>query len=153
MERIEKIIDMLENGQHKNAIDEYNEVLKAGSAEEKFLLGEELFRFGFLEEAGILFETLLKDYPDEGELLVLLAEISMEAGDEEKAMLTLERISESDPAFAQSLLLLADLYQMQGLYEVSERKLLEAKKVLPEEVIIDFALGELYSEQGEIHHF
>lgn len=42
------------------------------------------------------------------------------------------------------------LYQMDGLYEVSEQKLKEAKKILPDEVIIDFALGELYSEQGKI---
>ncbi|MDV2887708.1 hypothetical protein RYX45_21295, partial [Alkalihalophilus pseudofirmus] len=41
-------------------------------------------------------------------------------------------------------------YQMQGLYEVSENKILQAKELLPNEIIIDFALGELYGEQGEI---
>src|SRR5690606_38068827 len=48
----------------------------------------------------------------------------------------------------QSLLLLADLYQMEGLFEVSEQKLLKAQSILPDEMIIDFGLGELYSEQG-----
>ncbi len=43
-----------------------------------------------------------------------------------------------------ALLLEADLYQLQGMPEVSERKLLQAKELLPDEVIIDFALGELY---------
>ncbi|MDP4155231.1 MAG: tetratricopeptide repeat protein, partial [Bacillota bacterium] len=43
-----------------------------------------------------------------------------------------------------------DLYQIQGLYEVCEGKLLKAKAIMPEEIVIDFALGELYSEQGEI---
>ena len=47
------------------------------------------------------------------------------------------------------MLLLADLYQMEGLYEVSEKKLLKAKSLLPNEVIIDFALGELYAEEGK----
>ena len=73
----------------------------------------------------------------------------MEQGAEEEAILELEKINESDTSFPESLLLLADLYQMEGLYEVSERKLKTAKALLPDEVIIDFALGELYSEEGK----
>jgi len=150
MDRVNNIINMLENGQHKEALNEYNIVLKNGSHDEKFLLGEELYQYGFLEEAKALVEKLLEIYPEEGELLVLLGEILVEAGEEEEAILVLEKISEQDVHFGQSLLLLADLYQVQGLYEVCERKLLKAKELLPDEVIIDFALGELYSDQGEI---
>lgn len=149
MERVEKILALLENGQHKEAMIEYNEVLKYGPSDEKFLLAEELLQLGFLSEARALFEDLLESYPEEGELLVLLAEVRMEAGEEEEAILILEKISETDPSYPEALLLLADLYQMEGLYEVSERKLLGAKRLLPDEVVIDFALGELYSEQGE----
>ncbi|MCM3766572.1 lipopolysaccharide assembly protein LapB [Neobacillus niacini] len=150
MDKIERIMALLENGQHKEAIAEYIVVLKNGMPEEKFLLGEGLFQYGFLDEAKALVENLLAIYPEEGELLVLLAEILMEASEEEKAILVLERISEQDTHYGQALLLLADLYQMQGLYEVCESKLLRAKELLPHEIIIDFALGELYSERGEI---
>ncbi len=150
MDRVNKIISLLENGQHNEAIDEYNVVLTNGMPDEKFMLAEELFEFGFLTEAKSLVNSLLEIYPEEGELLVMLGEILVEAGDDEQAILELEKISEQDPSFGQSLLLLADLYQVQGLYEVCERKLLLAKQVLPEEVIIDFALGELFSEQGEV---
>ncbi|AIM15435.1 tetratricopeptide repeat protein [Neobacillus sp.] len=150
MERITKIIRMLENGQHKEALTEYNMILKKGSHEEKFLLGEELFHYGFLDEAKALIESLLKIYPEEGELLALLGEILIETGEEEEAILVLEKISEQDAYYGQSLLLLADLYQIQGLYEVAERKLLTAKEILPDEPVIEFALGELYSQQGEI---
>jgi tetratricopeptide (TPR) repeat protein len=150
MERVNKIIQMLEDGHHKDALNEYNVILKSGLPDEKFILGEELYQFGFLDEAKALVDNLLNIYPEEGELLVLLGEILVESGQEEQAILVLEKISEEDPNFGQSLLLLADLYQVQGLYEVCERKLEKAKKVLPNEVIIDFALGELYSEQGEI---
>lgn len=141
---------MLESGQHIEAINEYNVVLTKGQPDEKFLLAEEMFQFGFLDESKALVENLLTIYPEEGELLVLLGEILVESGDDEQAILELEKISEHDPSFGQSLLLLADLYQVQGLYEVCERKLLKAKEILPDEVIIDFALGELYSEQGEV---
>ncbi|MFP7297848.1 tetratricopeptide repeat protein [Neobacillus niacini] len=150
MDRINKIISMLESGQHIEAINEYNVVLTKGQPDEKFLLAEEMFQFGFLDESKALVENLLTIYPEEGELLVLLGEILVESGDDEQAILELEKISEHDPSFGQSLLLLADLYQVQGLYEVCERKLLKAKEILPDEVIIDFALGELYSEQGEV---
>ena len=51
----------------------------------------------------------------------------MNSGNEEEAILILEKIHEDDPSFPESLLLLADLYQMEGLYEVSEQKLLKAK--------------------------
>ncbi|PNB45860.1 hypothetical protein C1X64_37660, partial [Pseudomonas sp. GW456-E7] len=60
----------------------------------------------------------------------------------------LETIPETDPSYPESLLLMADLYQMQGLFEVSEQKLLQAKSILDNEPIIDFALGELYFTQG-----
>ncbi|MEC1521485.1 tetratricopeptide repeat protein [Neobacillus niacini] len=150
MDRVNKIITMLENGQHNEAINEYNVVLTKGQPDEKFLLAEEMFQFGFLDESKVLVENLLTIYPEEGELLVLLGEILVDAGDEEQAILELEKISEHDPSFGQSLLLLADLYQVQGLYEVCERKLQQAKDILPDEVIIDFALGELYSDQGEV---
>ncbi len=149
MDKVNKIITLLENGQHEEAIESYQQILIGGSHEERFLLAEELFQYGFLEEAKALYERLLEAYPEEGELLVLLAETHIDLGNEEEAILVLERINEKDPSYPQSLLLLADLYQMDGLYEVSEQKLLKAKDILPDEVIVDFALGELYAEQGK----
>ncbi|WP_445492210.1 tetratricopeptide repeat protein [Niallia sp. 03133] len=150
MERVNEIIALLEEGQQEKALQYYNDIVKSGSNEERFVLGEEFFQLGFLEEAKQLFTLLLKAYPEEGELLVLLAESEMELGNEEEAISILEKINSEDASFPQALLLLADLYQMDGLYEVSEQKLHQAKKILPEEIIIDFALAELYAEQGRL---
>ncbi|PLR77149.1 hypothetical protein CU633_11395 [Bacillus sp. V3-13] len=150
MDIIEKIVALLEKGQQEEALTEYKKILNSGTAEEKFSLAEELFQFGFLSEARALYENLLQAYPDEGELLVLLAETCIELGDEDEAMLALEKVSPADPGYPQALLLLADLYQMNGLYEVSEQKLKNAKQLLPNEVVIDFAMGELYAEQGKV---
>lgn len=149
MEKVNKIITLLENGQHEEAMENYQQILLDGSHEERFVLAEELFQFGFLEEAKALLERLLEAYPEEGELLVLLAETHIDLGNEEEAILVLERMNDQDPSYPQALLLLADLYQMDGLYEVSEQKLLKAKNILPDEAIVDFALGELYAEQGK----
>ncbi|WP_433958609.1 tetratricopeptide repeat protein [Cytobacillus horneckiae] len=149
MDKVKKIIALLENGLHEEALQKYNEVLFSGTHEERFVLAEELMQYGFLEEAKVLFERLLEAYPEEGELLVLLAETLIDLGKEEEAILTLEKINEQDGSYPQALLLLADLYQMEGLYEVSEKKLLQAKSILPNEPVIDFALGELFAEQGK----
>lgn len=149
MDTVHEIISLLENGEQSKAIQKYKSILANGIPEEKYDLASELTRLGFLEEAEALYKNLIAQFPDEGELLVLLAEIYMELGKEEEAMLLLEGIDEQDESFPQSLLLLADLYQMNGLFEVSEQKLLTAKKLLPEEEVIDFALGELYAELGK----
>lgn len=150
MVAVNEITNYIENGQLEKAMSAYKDILAKGSDEEKFLLSEELFRFGFMEETEALLESLLKNYPEEGELHVLLAETRIELGKEEEAMLSLEKVDKSDPSFPQALLLLADLYQMEGLYEVSETKLLEAKRMLPQEPVIDFAIGELYTHQGKL---
>lgn len=149
MEKVNSIIALLENGQHEQAIQKYKQILLEGNNDERFVLGEALFQYGFVEEAKQLFKRLLESYPEEGELLVLVAECHLELGEEDEAILALEQINDDDPSYPQSLLLLADLYQMEGLFEVSEQKLLHAKSILPNEVIIDFALGELYAEQGK----
>lgn len=149
MDVVNKIITHLENGLYERALEEYEAVLNHGSNEAKFLVAESFYQYGFVLEAQNLIKELLKVYPEEGELIVLLAETLMEQGNEEEAVLELEKISFDDPSYPESLLLLADLYQMEGLYEVSEQKLLKAKELLPNERIIDFALGELYSEEGK----
>jgi tetratricopeptide (TPR) repeat protein len=150
MHIVDEIIFLLEEGQHSEALEKFSGVLNKGNADVQFELGERLFQLGFLDEALQLFEVLQSKYPEEGEILAFLAEIHLEMDHEEQALALLEKISEQDPSFPQALLLLADLYQMQGLFEVSEQKILKAKQLLPDERIIDFALGELYAEQGKL---
>ncbi|PFA70042.1 hypothetical protein CN378_01685 [Bacillus sp. AFS015802] len=148
MSYAEQMLSSLEEGNLEEAKKQYNQVLKFGSHEEKFSLAEELHHLGFLEETKELYTNLLHYYPGEGELLIELAEVLVEMDKEEEAIETLAELDEEDPIYPRALLLLADLYQMQGLFEVSEQKLLQAKKILPDEPVIDFGLGELYSETG-----
>ena len=58
-------------------------------------------------------------------------------------------VNENDPVFLQGQLLLADLYQMQGLHEVAEQKLLRAIELAPNESIVAYGLGEFYFERGD----
>ena len=67
MESINKIITQLENGQQDEAKKGYEHILNAGTNEERFLLGEKLFQYGFVEEAQALFRCLLVIFPEEGD--------------------------------------------------------------------------------------
>jgi tetratricopeptide (TPR) repeat protein len=61
----------------------------------------------------------------------------------------LSDVAQSDPAFLQTQLLLADLYQMEGLDEVAEQKLIKANQHAPDEPIISFGLGDFYLSKGD----
>lgn len=148
MELANKMLHALEHEDMALAKKYFDEVVQAGTDEEQYYLAEELFTLGFLDETEDLYELLLAKYKDEGELLVHAAEVALEKDDIDSAQDHLEKVNKEDEAYIESLLVLADLYQMQGLFEVSEQKLLEAKQIAPNEPIIDFALGEYYLSQA-----
>ncbi|MBD8070238.1 tetratricopeptide repeat protein [Bacillus sp. PS06] len=149
MSKLADAIQLVENGDTEKGLQYINEIKGQFSVDEKYELAESYLKWGLVHEAKETLEELLFLYPDEGELLVLMAEILIDLDEEEEAISYLEEISEQDPVYVEALILQADLYQMQGLHEVSEQKLLSAKRKLPKESIIDFALGELYSSQAE----
>ncbi|MBB3867199.1 tetratricopeptide repeat protein [Parageobacillus toebii NBRC 107807] len=149
MKRIEEIVRLVENGEVDKALALVPDIKKNGSDEEKYELADYLYSWGMLEEAKELLEELSLRYPDEGEVRLFLAEVYTELEEEEKALEILEQIDEDDPLFARACLIAADLYQMQGLEEVSERKLQQAYEKMPDEPIIQFALAELYFSMGQ----
>ena len=61
----------------------------------------------------------------------------------------MEAIDQSSDEYIASLMVAADLYQTQGLFEVAEQKLIEAKQLAPNEVLIDFAQAELAFSLGK----
>jgi tetratricopeptide (TPR) repeat protein len=149
MNKTEQYTLLMKQGKLKEAEKIFHAVLNKGSDEEIYALAEELTHLGFLEEALTLYQRLLDRYPDEGELLVAVAEVFIQLDREDEALSTLEKINAEDPFYAQALLLQADLYDSQGLFEVSIQKLLQAEKIAPDEPVIQFALAELYASIGK----
>ncbi|WAA10566.1 tetratricopeptide repeat protein [Fervidibacillus albus] len=149
MNRIQETLRALENGHVQKAMKMKEEIQKNGDDEEIYVLAEQLKNLGFLEEVIPLYETLRNRYPEEGELLLALAEIYIQLDEDEQALLVLEKIKRDDPVYVESLLLSADLYEKEGLYEVCEQKLREAENLLPEEPLIQFALGEFFRSIGK----
>ncbi|PLT34882.1 lipopolysaccharide assembly protein LapB [Bacillus sp. V5-8f] len=148
MNIVKETVQLLINGEFARAEHQIGRIKASQSPEDMHLLAEELLQLGFWDKAKDLYEELLKLFPGEGELILSLAEILIEADQEDEAFALLEQISPEDEMYPSALLLEADLYQMQGMDEVSERKLLQAKQLLPDEPLVDFALAELFYQQG-----
>lgn len=149
MGKLDEIVQLVEQGDVERALALAEQVKQNGSDEERYMLADYLFSWGFLEEAEALVHLLLARYPDERELQLFLAEIYTEMDKEEEALELLIDIEEDDPYYVRACLLMADLYQMQGLNEVSEQKLLKAYEKMPNEPLVQFALAELYFTSGQ----
>ncbi|OSX55379.1 tetratricopeptide repeat protein [Anoxybacillus ayderensis] len=149
MGKLDEIVQLVEQGDVERALALAEEVKQNGSDEERYMLADQLFSWGLLEEAEALVHMLLARYPDERELQLFLAEIYTEMDKEEEALELLIDIEEDDPYYVRACLLMADLYQMQGLDEVSEQKLLKAYEKMPDEPLVQFALAELYFTSGQ----
>ncbi|MGM7682716.1 tetratricopeptide repeat protein [Cytobacillus sp. Hm23] len=148
MSTIDKALSYIDNGDVERGIDLLNSLKLNCTDDEKYRIAEIYFDLGFANDAKVMLEELLLLYPNEGELLTFLADVLIDLNHEDEAIEVLNTVSKEDPSFPQALLLLADLYEMQGLEEVCEQKLLEAKSILPNEPLIDFALGEFYLSHG-----
>lgn len=151
MKDLKTALALIETGQVEEAYELLKVSIPEASDEEKFVIVEIFEEFGFYDDAIELLKTLLQKYPEEGQLLTKLAGLYIELEEDEDAIHLLHQVSEEDPFFVHALLLLADLYEREGLLEVAEQKLLEAKQHVSEEErhIIDFALAELYLSLGQ----
>lgn len=145
MEDLRTAIALVETGQVEEAYQLLKSKTKDASDEINFAIVELFEEWGYFEDAAKILEKLLKRYPKEGQIITKLAEFYIELDEDEKAIHLLNEIDEKDSYYIHALLLLADAYEREGLYEVAEQKLLEAKNLVgkEEEHIIDFALGEL----------
>lgn len=117
--------------------------------EELAEFAEELHQSGFLSEARDALLLLKELAPQLKDWDLALAEIAIDEDRHEEALDILLHVEESDPLYPQALVLLADAYQTMGLYEISEQKLMEAIKLLPDEPVLVFALARLYHSSGE----
>ncbi|MDC3415369.1 tetratricopeptide repeat protein [Aquibacillus salsiterrae] len=149
MEEIHKAIQLMEQNKPEDAINLLQSFLPRANEEEKFTIAELYMRWGMLNEAKHILIDFLQSYPNEEEIKIMLAEIYIDLEEDEAAIDLLNQFTPLDEGYVEALIQLADLYQAQGLFEVSEQKLLEAKNINPHEPLIDFALGELAFSVGE----
>lgn len=145
----EQMLDQLEAGKLKEAQNSFKLALINDDDDMLFSLAEELYALGFLQQARTIYLKLLDCYPDEDELKTNLATIAIDEGHNDEALSYLAQIKPDSPAYVQSLLVAADLYQTEEEFEVTEEKLKEAYALAPNEPAVEFALGEFYFMVGQ----
>ncbi|HEP1428554.1 tetratricopeptide repeat protein [Streptococcus pyogenes] len=135
----EKMIASLDQQDLAHAEKYFQKALKEDDADSLIALGEYLESIGFLPHAKRIYLQLADDYP---ELNINLAQIAAEDDAIEEAFLYLDKVSKDSPNYLSALLVMADLYDMQGLTEVAREKLLQAVGISPEPLVI-FGLAEI----------
>lgn len=145
----EQMLADLANGDMNGAREAFTAALAHDDDETRYNLAGELYALGFTGQAQRLYEELLGKYPDLDEIKTVLADIAVSNGKPDAALAYLADIGPDSDAYGQALMTAADVYQTQGLYEVSEQKLKTAAQALPDEPVITFALGELYRAWGK----
>ncbi len=112
MQNSEKMIASLDQQDLAHAEKYFERALKSDSDETLLALGEYLESIGFLPHAKRIYLQLKNQYP---ELNLNLAQIVAEDNLVEEAFLYLDAIDEDSPYYVNALLVMADLYDMEGL--------------------------------------
>ena len=148
METIELLQQYILDGELSKMESLILDIQASPDAETRYMAAELLGEYGFLQEADLLYDGLLKLMPDEAQLKIDRAGVLMELGEEDEALLLLTSIRPDEEEYAQSLLVLADYYQMAGMAETALQKVEEAAGLLPHEPAVQFAKAELLLDSG-----
>lgn len=153
---VAQAMNYIESGAVQEGLELLKKLKNSPHLDVQFQVAQTYANYGFLEDAIEIADQLLLKTSDE-ELLIFVAECFIDLGQDEKAIERLEAFSHIDETDLRPLLLLADLYQAQGLAEVAEHKLLKAFSLNDSEPVIWFALAEFYLHEYEyqkaIHYY
>lgn len=144
MSNSENMLEAIQRQDLKQASQFFKRALKEDASEILLALAAYLESIGFLSEAK---EIYLQEYPHYPELAINLAQIMAEDGDVEKAFMYLDTISQESDYYISALLVMADLYDVEGLTEVAREKLLLANERSDDPLVI-FGLAEIELKLG-----
>lgn len=144
-------METIDDGDFSKVDSLIQESLQEDDDQTQFSLAETLLSRGLSVQAKTIYQHLLINYPSEGQILSRLAEIAVSDGDSDQALDYISQITPDSPAYAENLLVSADIYQSLGLYEVSEQKLLEGIREFPDEEVFKFALAEVYFDENKFN--
>lgn len=105
-------------------------------------------QIGFIEQAYYIAQEGYAAWPYE-DWTLLIAELHVENGELDEALDQLLTIEPDSQYYPVALLAIAEVYQLQELYEVALSKLEQAKEIVGSEPVIDLAMAELYFLMGQ----
>ncbi|GGE38843.1 TPR repeat-containing protein YpiA [Pullulanibacillus camelliae] len=151
-EQLKWAIDLVENGQYEQGLEHIKRLLQDADEETAFEIATLYQEWGMAQEAHKILVRLQKRHPNDSHILMALAEIEIDLDKEDQAIDWLLNIHQLDENYLSAQVLLADLYQAQGLEEAAERRLTDAHKLAPHEPVLTFALAEFYATTGQAAH-
>lgn len=140
----EKMVVSIQNQDLEHANKYFKKALKEDDDEALLELAEYLESIGFLNQAKTIYEKERASFP---EFNINLAQIAAEDGDIEAAFTYLDAISPDSDAYLSALLVMADIYDMEGLADVAREKLLLASQI-SDDPLVTFGLAEIEMELG-----
>lgn len=141
----EKMVASIQSQDLAHADKYFERALKEDDEQVLLDLGAYLESIGFLPQAKRIYDQLRSQYPD---VNLNLAQIVAEDGDFEAAFLYLDAIDSESEDYVNALVIMADLYQMEGLADVARDKL-EQALALSDQPLIRFGLAEMQMEVGD----
>lgn len=145
---MEQLLQAIQDGDLQLINKQLESFLMDAEPSAQYEIAEALLHYGYLNEADRVFEHLQFLFPEEAQIAIDRAGVLIELGEEDEALDLLMGVSDDAPEYPQALLVLADYYQMQGLFEVAELRINEALQILPTEPLLQFAKAELLFETG-----
>ncbi|MFC3932286.1 tetratricopeptide repeat protein [Streptococcus dentapri] len=140
----EKMIASLDQQDLEHADKYFKRALVEDDTETLLSLAQYLESIGFLPQAKEIYLQERENYP---EVNINLAQIAAEDDDIEEAFLYLDAIDSDDENYLSALLVMADIYDMEGLSDVAREKMVEASQISDEPLVI-FGLAELDYQLG-----
>ncbi|MDQ0427588.1 tetratricopeptide (TPR) repeat protein [Planomicrobium stackebrandtii] len=145
LQEIQKAVEQGDPNLLNTLLESY---LLQGDPDEQYGLSEWLAEIGFVEEAIKVLEHLQYIFPEEAQLIIDRANLLIDADREDDALNALMEVPKDDELYAQALVTLADLFQLQGLLEAAENRLNEAIELMPDEPLLQQAKAELLLDSG-----
>lgn len=142
MNNSQQMLQALEEQDLTKAEYYFAKALENDSSDLLYELATYLEGIGFYPQAKEIYLKIVEDFP---EVHLNLAAIASEDGQIEEAFTYLEEIQADSDWYVSSLVLKADLYQLEGLTDVAREKLLEAL-IYSEDSLLILGLAELDSE-------
>ncbi len=142
MNNSQQMLQALEEQDFTKAEHYFAKALENDSSDLLYELATYLEGIGFYPQAKEIYLKIVEDFP---EVHLNLAAIASEDGQIEEAFTYLEEIQADSDWYVSSLVLKADLYQLEGLTDVAREKLLEALTYSEDSLLI-LGLAELDSE-------
>lgn len=145
----EQLLDAIEKHDFSNNKILLKKALDHDQPEVLASLADNLTDFGFTDLAKEVYRFLIAKFPKEDLFKVYLAEILLNDGKDDDALSLLYDVAPDSDSYLDSLLVQADYYQTNGLFETAKDKLLQAQKIAPNEDAIKFGLAELEFSSGQ----